>query len=203
MPRPYALGRREQPKAETRGRIVAAAVRLYLEQGLSGTSTLAIARAADVAPGTVRNHFPDRDKLAAAVLDQVLLDLHPPTPAIFTGISTIAGRVRRLATDLAAFYERSAPWWRAYQREPELISAWNSGVERYYEDTAALMKAALGELGDDATAVAVVEAVVGPPTYFALRGRGLSEADAVELTLDLTIPWFEARLASRAPERRA
>ena len=203
MPRPYALGKREQPKADTRARIVAAAVRLYLDQGLSGASTLAVARAADVAPGTVRNHFPDRDELAAAVLDQVLLDLHPPTPEIFTGISSIEGRVRRLATDLAAFYERSAPWWRAYQREPELISAWNSGVERYYQDTAALMKAALGELGDDATAVAVIEAVVGPPTYFALRGRGLSEAEAVELTLALTVPWFKRRSRSGGPDRPA
>ena len=99
-----------------------------------------------MAPGTVRNHFPDRDELAAAVLDQVLLDLHPPTPDIFVGVSGIAERVRRLATDLAAFYERSEPWWRAYQREPELISAWNSGVERYYQDTAALMKAAHSKL---------------------------------------------------------
>jgi AcrR family transcriptional regulator len=203
MPRPYSLGKRATPKAETRARIVAAAVRLYLEQGLAGASTLAIAREADVAPGTVRNHFPDRDSLATAVLDQVLVELHPPSPEIFAGIQGIGERIRRLATDLAAFYERSEPWWRAYQREPELISAWSSGIDRYYRDTETLMQAALGPLAMDETAAAVVAAVIGPPTFFGLRGRGLSAAEAVEITVGLTVPWLEERLRSSDPEREA
>lgn len=202
MPRPYALGKREQPKADTRARIVAAAVRLYLEQGLAGASTLAIARAADVAPGTVRNHFPDRDELSAAVLDQVLIELKPPSPEIFDGLTSVADRVRRLATELAAFYERSEPWWRAYQREPDLISAWTSGVDRYYRDTDALMRAALGPLGTDETAAAVVAAVIGPPTFFALRGRGLSSTEAVDVTLGLTLPWLEQRGRTVRPTAR-
>jgi len=201
MPRPYSLGKRETPKAETRARIVAAAVRLYLDRGLAGASTLAVAREADVAPGTVRNHFPNRDDLSAAVLDQVLVELSPPSPDIFDGLTSVADRVRRLATELAAFYERSEPWWRAYQREPELISAWTSGVDRYYRDTETLMRAALGPLGTDETAAAVVAAVIGPPTYFGLRARGLSAADAVEVTVALTVPWLEARLPRRARGR--
>jgi AcrR family transcriptional regulator len=201
MPRPYALGKREQPKADTRARIVAAAVRLYLTDGLAGASTLAIARAADVAPGTVRNHFPDRDELSAAVLDQVLVELSPPSPEIFDGLTSVADRVRRLATELAAFYERSEPWWRAYEREPELISAWTSGVDRYYRETDALMRGALGPLGADETAAAVVAAVIGPPTFFALRARGLSGAEAVDVTVALTVPWLEARLPGRARGR--
>jgi AcrR family transcriptional regulator len=201
MPRPYALGKREQPKADTRARIVAAAVRLYLTEGLAGASTLAIARAADVAPGTVRNHFPDRDELSAAVLDQVLIELSPPSPEIFDGLTSVTDRVRRLATELAAFYERSEPWWRAYEREPELISAWTSGVDRYYRETDALMRAALGPLGADETAAAVVAAVIGPPTFFALRARGLSGAEAVDVTVALTVPWLEARLPRRTRGR--
>jgi AcrR family transcriptional regulator len=201
MPRRYALGKREGPKADTRARIVAAAVRLYLEQGLAGASTLAIARAADVAPGTVRNHFPSRDDLSAAVLDQVLVELSPPSPEIFEGLTGVADRIRRLAMELAAFYERSEPWWRAYQREPDLISAWTSGVDRYYRDTDALMRAALGPLGADETAAAVVAAVIGPPTFFVLRSRGLSGAEAAEVTVALTVPWLEARLPRRAKGR--
>jgi AcrR family transcriptional regulator len=202
VPRPYALGKREQPKADTRARIVAAAVRLYLEQGLAGASTLAIARAADVAPGTVRNHFPDRDELSAAVLDQVLIELRPPSPEIFEGLTSVADRIRRLATELAAFYERSEPWWRAYEREPELISAWTSGVDRYYRETDDLMRAALGPLGGDEIAAAVVAAVIGPPTFFALRGRGLSSTEAVEVTLGLTLPWLEERGRAVRPTAR-
>ena len=193
MPRPYNLGRREEPKAETRSRIVAAAARIYLDEGVRGASTLAVARAADVAPGTVRNHFPTRDDLSRAVLEVVLADVALPGAEIFAGIDGIAARVRRLAEALAAFYERSTPWWRAYEREPELIDAWGGGVDRFYRDVDELMRAALGDLGDDATAMAVIAAVVGPPTFFALRARGLGSEEAVDLTVSLTVPWLERR----------
>ena len=59
MPRSYNLGRRAEPKADTRARIVDAALAIYRDRGLAGASNLAIARVADVVPATVRNHFPE------------------------------------------------------------------------------------------------------------------------------------------------
>ncbi len=196
MPRSYQLGRRAGSKADTRSRIVAAALTIFRDRGLSGASNLAIARAADVAPATVRNHFPDAEELARATFNAVLAELHVPTPAIFDGLDTLAERMQRLASELAAFYERSEPWWRAYEREPELISAWGGGVDQYYADVDRLMRAALGDLGADDRAVAVVSAVIGPPTFFALRNRGLSTEDSVQLTLELTIPWLAQQRGS-------
>ena len=205
MPRSYNLGRRAEPKADTRARIVAAAADIYRDRGLAVASNLAIARAADVAPATVRNHFPDSRDLARAVFDAVLEDLVVPTPAIFDGAADLPTRVTRLAEELAAFYERSEPWWRAYQREPELITAWGGGVDQYYADIERVMRAALGELADDARSVAVVSSVIGPPTFFALRARGLSSDEAVRLSLELALPWLEGRRASRQnrPRQRA
>jgi AcrR family transcriptional regulator len=194
MPRRYTLGRREAPKAETRARIVDAAVEIFRERGMAAASNLAVARAADVAPATVRNHFPGPRDLSDAVFEQVLGRLAPPTPAIFDGVDGLPARVRHLATALADFYARSDAWWRAYQREPELIDAWAGGVDRYYRDIDALMRAALGdELGADETALSVVAAVIGPPTYFALQARGAAPEEAVELTVELVVPWLEAR----------
>ncbi len=194
MPRPYTLGRRTAPKAETRDRIVAAALAIYLDRGMAAASNLAIARAADVAPATVRNHFPEPGDLPRAVFTALLVELQIPTPAIFEGLGGLRDRVERLAGEIAAFYERSEPWWRAYQREPELINAWSGGVEQeYYGDIDRLMRTALGELGTDERSVAVVATVIGPPTYFGLRARGLSSDDAVRLTLELTLPWLERR----------
>ena len=72
MPRTYNLGRRTAPKADTRARIVAAALEIYRDRGLAGASNLAIARAADVAPATVRNHFPDQGDLSRAVFEALL-----------------------------------------------------------------------------------------------------------------------------------
>ena len=35
--------------------------------------------------------------------------------------------------------------------------------------------------------------VIGPPTFFALRGRGLTSDEAVALSLELAVPWLERR----------
>src|SRR5688500_6259582 len=196
MPRSYNMGRRAAPKADTRSQIVAAALKIYRDRGLAGASNLAIARAADVAPATVRNHFPEPGDLARAVFEAMLAALNIPAPSIFDGVDDLPSRITRLAQNLAAFYERSEPWWRAYEREPELIRAWSGGVDQYYADIERLMRTALGDLADDERSVAVVASVIGPPAFFALRARGLSSDEAVRLSLELTLPWLERRRAT-------
>ena len=197
MPRAYNLGRRTVAKADTRDRIVAAALAIYRDRGLAGASNLAIARAADVAPATVRNHFPDPQDLPRAVFEALLVELEVPKPAIFEGARDLRSRITLLARELAAFYERSEPWWRAYEREPDLIRAWGGGVDQYYADIEGLMRMALGELADDDLSLAVVASVIGPPTFFALRARGLSSAETVGLSLELALPWLERRRVQR------
>lgn len=194
MPRQYSLGKRAAAKADTRARIVSAALEIYRDRGMAAASTRAIARRADVAPATVRNQFPDPRALAASVFDAVLGELRPPTPEILDGAADLAERLRRLSFELAAFYERGQPWWRAYEREPELIQAWSGGLDRYYADIEQLMRAALGPLASDERSLAVVAAVIGPPTFFALRARGLSSDEAADLCVALALPWLEARL---------
>jgi len=202
MPRPYRLGRRAAPKAEVRERIIAAALTIYAERGFAGASNLSIAKAADVAPATVRNHFPEAGDLATAVFAELLAGLRIPRPEIFEGLDTLRDRVERLARELAAFYERSEPWWRVYEREPELISAWGGGVDQYYADIERLMRTALGELSTDERSLAVIASVIGPPTFFALRGRGLTSDEAVGLSLELAVPWLERRaVVITTPER--
>jgi AcrR family transcriptional regulator len=201
MPRPYNLGQRAEAKADTRSRIVAAALAIYRDRGMAGASNLAIARAADVAPATVRNHFPRTHDLARAVFDELLVELRVPTPAIFDGLRSRRERLERLARELADFYERSQPWWQAYEREPQLIDAWGGGVDRYYADIEALMRAALDDQASDEVAVSVVASVIGPPTFFALRARGLSSDEAVELSVDIVLPWLERR--RRSNDRRS
>jgi len=193
MPRPYTLGRRAAPKADTRARIVSAGLEVFRERGLAGASNLAIARAADVAPATIRNHFPDEGDLARAVFEALLGELQVPTAAIFDGAGDLATRVTRLAEALAAFYERGAPWWRAYEREPELITVWGGGVDHYYADIDQLMRIALGDLSSDERSMAVLASVIGPPTFFALLERGLASDDAVALSVELALPWLKQR----------
>lgn len=197
------MARRDEAKAETRARIVAAAAAIYRERGMSGASNLALARAADVAPATVRNHFPDPQSLAEAVFDLVLAELRPPGPEIFDGIVGLAGRVRRLSQELHAFFDRSEGWWGVYQGDPALTAAWSAGAERYERGLDDLMRVALGpELAGDGTAVAVLASVVGPPLFFTLQGRGLSSEQAKELGIELVVPWLEARARRRSRAAR-
>ena len=63
------------------------------------------------------------------------------------------------------------------------------------------MRAALGDLADDETALSVVAAVIGPPTFFALQARGASSDEAVDLTVALVVPWLEARARTRGAQR--
>jgi AcrR family transcriptional regulator len=201
MPRRYDLGRRAGPKADTRSRIVAAAAELVRDHGVAGASNLAIARVSDVAPATVRNHFPNPSDLWAAVFEAMLSDIQVPTPTILDGLEDLVQRVERLALELASFYERSERWWRVYEQEPELVSAWSGGVESYYSQIDRLMRAALLELGTDERSVAVMAAVIGPPTFFALRARGMSSDEAVRLCLELALPWLQRRRTELADIR--
>ncbi|MCP2169435.1 transcriptional regulator, TetR family [Goodfellowiella coeruleoviolacea] len=64
--------RRERKKRETRQRIVAAAVRLFGEQGYEQTTVAQIAAAADVDPKTFFNYFPSKDEVLFADVEQDL-----------------------------------------------------------------------------------------------------------------------------------
>jgi AcrR family transcriptional regulator len=193
VPRPYTLGKRGDSKAETRARIVAATLDLYREVGVAGASVPAIARAADVAPATVRNHFPGPDDLAEAAANAVLAALDMPDASIFEGVSGPVERVRRLAAELAAFFERATEWWEIRQQDRDLANAWSGPEARYEERLAELVRVALTPLGDDPAVRTVVGMALGS-LYFALRGSGLSSAATLETELGLVIPWLERHL---------
>jgi AcrR family transcriptional regulator len=193
VPRPYTLGKRGDSKAETRARIVAATLALYREVGVAGASVPAIARAADVAPATVRNHFPGPDDLAEAAANAVLAALDMPDASIFEGVSGPVERVRRLAAELAAFFERATEWWEIRQQDRDLANAWSGPEARYEERLAELVRVALTPLGDDPAVRPVVGLALGS-LYFALRASGLSSPATVETELELVIPWLERHL---------
>jgi AcrR family transcriptional regulator len=204
LPRHYRLGRRAEQQAETRDRILGAAVELYRTLGYAGTTTKAVAHAADVAPATVRNHFATPEALAVAAGARILDDLRPPDPSIVDRDPSLASRVARVAVELVAFFERGDPWWSVLQRDGELAAAWAGVAEASELGLVRLFRAALGPLADDPVAMAVTRTTIGPPLHYMLLMTGLSRSDAVEAQLDVVIPWLERRLAMRdhaAPQR--
>ncbi|HEX5827716.1 MAG TPA: TetR/AcrR family transcriptional regulator [Candidatus Limnocylindrales bacterium] len=193
MPRKYELGKRAGQQAATRRRIVAAALELYQEQGVSATTMLDIARRADVAPGTVANHFGSAAAIAAEIAGEALAALRMPTPDLFIGVDGLRDRVELLVTELSAFFDRAGPWWRAFEREGRSVSFWADAEARYSEQLDGLVRAALGPLASDEDAVAVVVTVFGRWVLGSLQEAGRTSEEAERLVADMLASWLETR----------
>lgn len=76
-----------RPRGEdTRRRLIEAAHGLFLQNGYHGTSMRQIAQAAGLAVGGIYNHFPSKDEMFAAVLDQ-----YHPYHAILPALAAAQG----------------------------------------------------------------------------------------------------------------
>jgi len=192
VPRRYSLGKRKGQKDATRGRIVAAGAELFRVQGATRTSIAQIAAAADVAPGTVRNHFPSTEDLAAAVAEHVMDLLRMPAADIFDGVDEAPARVMRLARAMADYYERSQPWYRMADLDDRPLAAWAAAQARYDAEYLSLVRSALGPRRDDETVVAVVAGLLDPGIFGALARRGHAGNDAAALIGELLALWLAA-----------
>lgn len=194
MPRRYTLGKRAEAHAETRQRIIEATLRLYREVGVAAATVPVIAKAADVAPATVRNHFPGPTDLAEAAADAILVDVGMPDEAIFEGADGPIERLERLLRELASFFERSTGWWQVREADRAGLDAWALPEARYDARIQALIRTAVAPLDDDPVVVTVIGAVL-VHVYFAARTSGLASDEAVDVQLGLLVPWLAGRLA--------
>ena len=182
----------------TRARILEAAIELFIEAGLSGTTMREIGDRADVAPGTLRNHFASRDELETAVVERLVAEAPLPELSVFDGIDGLDGRLRRLFDVAGTFFDQASRLYRMWLREPMVSGPWLAAGMRFGQRWDELMRLALGSLGDDETALTVLRAVLHPRFYGDLAPAAPSTAAAAHLVADLVRPWFLAREAGRA-----
>jgi len=107
MTRKYELKRRAESQAETRRRIVAAAVELHQTKGPGLTSISDVARLAGVQRNTLYRHFPDERALFKACSGHWGQLNPPPDPAMWAGEPDPTKRLRLGLTELYGFYERA------------------------------------------------------------------------------------------------
>jgi AcrR family transcriptional regulator len=108
MARNYTLKKRAEQQAETRQRIVEAAVDLHSSVGPAATTFSMVAERAGVQRHTLYAHFPDEKSLLMACSG--LVEQRDPLPDA-TAWRTIKDRQERMRTGLAAvygWYERNA-----------------------------------------------------------------------------------------------
>jgi AcrR family transcriptional regulator len=176
-PRKYDMSKREAAAEETKGRIVAATIELHDRKGIVGTSFDDVARAADVAPGTVRRHFPSRDDLVMACGAHVWQDLRLPDPEslgeLFAGARSRRVRLGRVVGALCDSYERGALRLEIAEREAASVGALQGFIAHLGQYREGLLREAL-QGGGSRTLVQTLTGLTSFATWKALRDAGLS-----------------------------
>jgi AcrR family transcriptional regulator len=193
VPRRYRLGERAAQVQATRDRIVDAAIELYMEVGISAATLREIGFRADVAPGTLRNHFRARDDLDRAMVERMASEIPLPNLSIFEEPSSMEERLARVIRAAGTFMDQASRLYRMWLREPMLTGPWVDKGAEYGARWDELMRTALGPLADDAEARAVLRAVIHPEFLNSVRAGERSTDEASTLAAAVVIPWFAAR----------
>lgn len=182
-PRRYSMSVRAEQAAQTRERILDAALDCYRETGIGATSLQAVARRAEVSAATVLNHFGSADGLARVVVDRLAGALRIPDDSGWTE-KTRRARVRRLVSEMFEFYERSRPWFDVFRAELDADPVLRTGAADYWQAVGELYSRVFGSsLGDDRVRAAVF-GLTAPATFAALRDAGMPVHEGAELIAD-------------------
>ena len=198
MPRSYRLGERTAQVQATRDRIIEAAIELYIEVGVSTTTMREIGSRADVAAGTLRNHFATRDNLDRAIVERLTSEVPLPDLAIFDGARSIEERVQRVIQAGGIFTDQGRRLYLMWLRDPMLTGPWAEKGAEYGARWDELMRTALGPLADDEEAMAILRAVIHPVFFDSVRTGKRSTDEASALVTAVVVPWFTARAQGRA-----
>lgn len=104
MKRVYRQGRRAEASAQTRERIVDAAIHLHTTVGPASTTISAIAKEAGVERLTVYRHFPSEEELLRACVTHGWERFPPPDHRVWAKIQDPEQRLRTALTELYAYY---------------------------------------------------------------------------------------------------
>ena len=128
--RPYRLGKRAERQAETRRRIVEAALELHMTVGPRDTTVSAIAERAGVERLTVYRHFPDEKHLFAACTAHYMSLHPPPDPRSWSGIHDPGERLRRGLSEQYAWFAENERRQASILRDVEAVRARHSLPDR-------------------------------------------------------------------------
>lgn len=186
------MGKRQAAVDETRSRIINAAILEYQVNGIEDTSMQAVARRADVAPGTVLYHYRTPDDLAAAVVEHWIEAMSAPSPELIDSNAPVEDRVKALVRELFGLYERSEVAYRIYMKSPQ-----HPVLKRYeawwYENTGAMTVKALGERAGEEETMKVVSVLTNPGFRGTLLMTGFDSERAIQIASQMAIDWLRNR----------
>lgn len=187
---------RQERRDETRRRIVEATVELHSTIGPARTSYSAIARQASVTRPTVYAYFPDKATLFAACSGHANAIDPVPDPARWSAVRDPIERLRRVLSELYAYYRRNARMVANVERDMAMMAGLSGRTpppdHTIEADRRKAMETFVADLSpmnsaDDARLlVAALRHAFAFSTWRSLTERpGVSDDEAVELAVGL------------------
>lgn len=179
MTRTYTLKKRAAQQAETRKRIVEAAVELHSSIGPAATTFSMVAERAGVQRHTLYAHFPDELSLSMACSGHVYEQDPLPDAAAWAGIEDTGERLAAALTDVYGWYARHPSLMACVLRDVEHHATTQEVMKRRVGPVIAAWQAALGEQLS-ARQRAMLHLALGFHTWRSLVGEsGLDQSAAV------------------------
>jgi AcrR family transcriptional regulator len=178
--RTYTLRRRAEQQAETRQRIVEAAVELHGSVGPAATTVSMVAERAGVQRHTFYAHFPDERSLLVACSG--LVDARDPLPDAqpWRALADANERLRVGLAEIYGWYARNAALAACVLRDAEHHAPTQETVALRFGPPMAAWRAVLGA-GLNARRRALLELALGFFTWRTLtRDGGLKQGSAVD-----------------------
>jgi len=171
---------RAEQVAQTRQRIVDAAVALHGSVGPAATTIAAIADLAQVTRLTVYRHFPDEEALFNACSAHWLSQQRLPAPDAWARIGDPAGRLRAGLADLYRFYRQGADMLVLIYRDFEALP--EPHQEGLRERDGLFREVLAAPFGDERLTIAAIGHAVSFWTWHSLCAvQGLSDQEAVDI----------------------
>jgi AcrR family transcriptional regulator len=181
MTRTYTLRKRAEQQAETRRRIVQAAVDLHGSVGPAQTSLSMVAERAGVQRHTLYAHFPDERALLKACSALSLEQSPLPEADLWRSMEDRSERLRMGLGALYGWYERNAALAACVLRDAEHHAPTRETMTRVFGPYFTTCEEVLGA-GLSRKQGAVLHLALQFSTWRALtRGSGLSATDAVDV----------------------
>ena len=181
MTRKYELKERARRQAETRQRIVEAAVDLHTSLGPARTTISAIAERAGVERHTVYAHFPGERELFAACSQHWRRANPFPDADAWDGIADPKRRLRVALDEIYAWYEAHAPEIQPLRRDAASHALSAEYVGAFDRRVAGLARDLAASFGRGRRLRAAVGHALQFETWRSLTRQGLTRRGAVEL----------------------
>jgi AcrR family transcriptional regulator len=184
MARKYELKARAEKQAETRRRIVDAAISLHSTKGPARTTLSDVARRAGVQRHTLYRHFPDERSLVLACSADYA-QVHPaPDPSAWASVAEPAERLRSGLREVYEYFEETEDMLANVLRDVEADPLTREIAQLRWGEGMARLRESLGRGLRGKRRLAALDVALDFHAWRRLAQAGLSPTEAAETMVD-------------------